>query len=103
MDASQIRVEPDTLSFIWSQIGGYGVLATGGVEEYVSARELMGVIDRNEETQSTTDATPVVVELARQEIDTLQPPWEGPFYVGWSASPGFPCENDYHTIQLFQE
>jgi len=84
--ASQIRVEPDTLSFVWSQIGGYGVLGAGGVEEYVSARELMNVVDRNRETQSTTDATPAVVEFARQEIDTLRPPWEGPFYVGWSAS-----------------
>jgi hypothetical protein len=24
-------------------------------------------------------------------------------YVGWSVSPGFPCENDYQTVQLFQE
>lgn len=23
-------------------------------------------------------------------------------YVGWSSLIGFPCENDYHTVQLFQ-
>jgi hypothetical protein len=23
-------------------------------------------------------------------------------YVGWSASIGYPCENDYGTVQLFQ-
>ncbi len=23
-------------------------------------------------------------------------------YVGWSSLVGFPCENDYHTVQLFQ-
>jgi hypothetical protein len=24
-------------------------------------------------------------------------------YVGWSSLIGYPCENDYHTMQLFQE
>jgi hypothetical protein len=24
-------------------------------------------------------------------------------YVGWSSLSGFPCEGDYHTLQLFQE
>lgn len=23
-------------------------------------------------------------------------------YVGWSSLVGYPCENDYHTVQLFQ-
>jgi hypothetical protein len=24
-------------------------------------------------------------------------------YIGWSSLTGYPCENDYHTVQLFQE
>jgi len=24
-------------------------------------------------------------------------------YVGWSSLTGYPCENDYHTVQLFQK
>jgi hypothetical protein len=24
-------------------------------------------------------------------------------YIGWSSLTGYPCENDYHTVQLFQK
>jgi hypothetical protein len=93
---SEIRVEPDTLHFVWSQIEGYRVLAADGIEECVTARPLLNAIDRTGSIQAVIGPGRSVVESAKQEVDTLKPPWEGPFFVGWSA----PFRIEYEATQL---
>ena len=91
---SSIRVLPDTLSFVWSQGEGLHILASDAVGKYVTDRELVRQIDRSLQGGEVVPC-PVLPE-GEKGVDTLSPPWEGPFYIGWVAE----YRIEYEATQL---